>query len=361
MKIYILLISCVIFLFSIARSQESKYSFKENYKLSLPTKLTVSSHVGAINVSPSESGEIEVLYIATKNNKIISINKDDIQKEGIILKVKHDKNSLDLSVKYPVNYFHLDFSNQIHVNFEIHVPKETDCDLITDDGNISIQGLKSDQECTTDDGDIKIFEVTGNTTIKKSDSNIEIFEVIGNITIKASDSNIKLSKINGSISVNASDAIINVEEIKGSVYIRASDESMFLKNINGKEVQCRTSEGNIELINVNGEITAKTSEGHIQFTNLSGSINAYTMAGNVKGNIQKLKKPITIEAGSGDIDISIDTKLGLNLNIRGKRANTPKENFWGSSNKYFMKGEVNGGGITVNLLSIDGKIKIAYK
>ena len=342
MKKNILLLTCVIFLISIGKSQESKYSFKENYKLSAPTKLTVSSDIGAIDVIPSESSEIEVLYIIKKNNKIISINKDDIQKEGILLKVKQDKNSLDVSVKYPENYFRLDFANQIHVNFEIHVPKETYCDLITDDGNISIQGLKSDQQCKTDDGNIKIFEVTGN------------------ISIKESDGNINLSKIRGSVSVNASDAIVHAEEIEGSVYISASDESMFLKNINGK-VQCKASEGDIELINVNGEITAKTSEGHILFTNLSGSLDAYSMDGDVKGNILELKKPVTIEAGGGNIDISFTNRIGLDLNIRGIRNNTPMKKFRGSSNKYFMKGKINGGGIAVNLLSIDGKIKLTYK
>ncbi len=342
MKTIISLFACLFFLITIGKSQESRYSFKENYELSVPSKLTISTHVGAIDVIPSESSEIEVLYIAKKNNKIISINKDDIQKEGILLKVTQDKNSLDISVKYPGNYFKIDFSNQIHINFEIHVPKKTECDLITDDGDISIQGLISNQQCKTADGNIKISEVTGNTTIK------------------ASDGTIKLFKIKGSVSVNASDAIVHAEEIIGSVSINASDESMFLKNING-QVHCKASEGNIELINVNGEITAKTSEGHILFTNLSGSLDAYSMDGNVIGNVLELKKPVTIEAGGGNIDISINNKLGLDLNIRGKRDNTPINFFRGSSNKYFMRGKVNGGGIAVNLLSIDGEIKINYK
>jgi len=337
-----LLLVCLLCFVPLSNSQESKYSFKENYEFSAPIKLTVSSHVGAIDVISSESSEIEVLYIAKKNNKIVTINKDDIQKEGILLTVKQDKNSLAISVKYPDNYFKLDFSNQIHVHFELRVPKETDCDLITDDGNISIQGLKSDQECKTDDGNIDISDITGNITIKKSDSNIN------------------LSKIKGSVSVNVSDAIVHAEEIEGSVYISASDENMFLKNING-QVHCIASEGNIELINVNGEIITNTSEGDILFTNLSGSLEAITMAGNVKGNIQELKQPVTIEAGSGDIDISFTNKIGLDLNIRGIRTNTPVKNFRGSSNKYFMKGKVNGGGIAVNLLSIDGKINIESK
>ena len=341
MKTLMSLFACLFFLISISKSQESKYSFKENYELSVPSKLRVSTHVGAINIIPSESNEIEVFYIAKKNNKIISINKDDIQKKGILLNVKQDKNSLEIKVNYPENYFKLNFSDQIHVNFKIHVPKETECDLITDNGNISIQGLKSNQECTTDDGDINISEVSGN------------------INIKDSDSNIKISKIIGSISANVSDAIVHIEEIEGSVYVSASDESMYLKNINGK-VNCKASEGNIELINVNGEITAKTSEGHILFTNLSGSLNAYSMDGDVKGNILELKEPVTIEAGSGDIDISFTNKIGLDLNIRGIRNNTPAKKFRGSSNKYFMKGKVNGGGIIVNLLSIDGKINLTY-
>jgi|GEM_PF-2961900 len=62
-----------------------------------------------------------------------------------------------------------------------------------------------------------------------------------------------------------------------------------------------------------------------------------------------------------NINISINNRLGLDLNIRGIRNNIPMINFRGSSNKYFMRGIVNGGGIACNLLSIDGKIKLAYK
>ncbi len=337
--ISILLFTIII---TVCSAQSQEYSFSEKYDVEVPAKLTVSSYIGTIDIISSDVNEIELMYLITKNNRIISYNKDDIQNEGISLKVQQDKNNLDISVKYPGDYFELDFSNRIYINFEIHLPKETDCDLITHDGNISIKGLKSDQKCTTADGNITISDVNGKTTIK------------------ASDGNITLSKINGSVSVNASDAIIHAEEIKGSVYIDGSDENMFLNNING-QVHCISSEGNIELKNVNGEVTAQTSEGNIIFTNLSGSIEAYTMAGDVQGNIQELKKPITIEAGRGDIDISINKRLGLDLNIRGIRNNTPLKNFRGSSNKYFMKGKVNGGGMAVNLLSIDGKINIAYE
>lgn len=203
----------------VCSAQSQEYSFSEKYNVDVTTKLTVSSYNGAIDIISSDVNEIELRYIITKNNRILSYNKDDIQDEGISLKVQQDKNNLDISVKYPSGYFKSDFSDRIYVNFEIHVPKETDCDLITHDGNISIQGLKSNLQCKTDDGNIKISDVIGKTSIK------------------ASDGNINLSKINGSISVNVSDAIVHAEEIKGSVYIKASDESMFLKNING-QVHC---------------------------------------------------------------------------------------------------------------------------
>lgn len=134
MKKQILLIACVSFLFSIGNAQESKFSFKENYKVSSHLELTVSTHGGYVNVFPSENSEIEVFYIIKKNNKIISINKDDIKKEGISLKVEQDINSLDIKVKYPKGYLKLSLSDQISVNFEIHIPKDTDCDIITDNG-----------------------------------------------------------------------------------------------------------------------------------------------------------------------------------------------------------------------------------
>ncbi len=341
MKTLVLIFVSFSALVSLCKSQVSNYSFKENYKLSLPAILTVSSSDGNIDVISSEGNEIEVLYIIKKNNKILSMSKEDLQEEGISPEVIHSKNSLELKVKYPVNYWNLNVLNRIKVNFEIHMPQKIDCNLNTSDGNISIQGMVSNQQCKTSDGNVHIYQVTGN------------------ISIKASDGRIDLEKINGSVSVIASDAAIHANEIEGTVNIRSSDRGVHLSNINGK-VNCKTSDGNIELTDSNGDVSLKTSDGHISFINLSGSLEAKVSDGSVKGNFLELKNYLTVGTSDGNIDITIPEGLGLDLNVKGRRRNIQLENFSGTSEKNFMKGKINGGGIAVNLSTSDGRIILSY-
>ncbi len=340
MKTLVSLFISLFLLISVCKSQESNYSFKENYELSLSANLTVSSGDGNIDIISSDGSELDVFYIIIKDNKILPYSKEDLEKEKISIKTVFDKDKLRISVHYLGNS-RLDSSDKIYVNFKILVPKEINCNITTSDGNISIQGLVSNLKCITDDGSVEIHDVTGNTSVK------------------ASDGNINLAKITGSVSAVVSDAVVRVGDIKGSLYIDGSDEDMYINNIDGK-VHCISTDGNIRLKNITGDIKAKTSDGKVLFEDISGSLDAVSKDGNIKGNILELRKPLMIETGGGNVDISISGSPGLCLKLKGKRVNVPTINFKGSQNDYFLKGDVNGGGINVDILAISGKINLSY-
>ncbi len=68
-----LLVCCFIFI-SHCKSQDSDYSFKEDYDVSLPAKLSVSSSDGDMDVLPSDGKEIQV-YLHCQTGEQASFNK----------------------------------------------------------------------------------------------------------------------------------------------------------------------------------------------------------------------------------------------------------------------------------------------
>lgn len=321
MKTIFSLIICCLLSISLSWSQNSDYSFKETYDLTTPAKMKISSSDGNIEVSPGNTNKAEVLYIVRRNNKVLQISRKELEKE-LKVTVVHTGNSLDIHVEYPKTQG-FNWKDHMRVNFKITVPKETSCDLVTSDGNVSLTGLALSQQCRTSDGNIAIASVGG--------------DVVG----RTSDGNISVKQVNGAVEARTSDGNISVEDIKGNT-------------------QSVTSDGNIALSHVTGDITVSTSDGDIAFTDVSGSVKASSSDGNIRGNIVELKKSLAVRTSDGNISITVPDRLGLDLDIKGESLNVALNNFSGTSDEKYIHGKVNGGGIPVSLTS-DGNVSLSYR
>ncbi|HEY9044763.1 MAG TPA: DUF4097 family beta strand repeat-containing protein [Ohtaekwangia sp.] len=318
MKTY-LLIFTGLFIAGICHAQ-GEFSFKEHYDVSTPAKLILSSSDGNISVSPGNGNSIDVTYIVKKRNKVLNISRKELEKE-VTVNVTNTSNSLDISIKYPLNYNN--FKDRYQVSFIVTVPKETACELQSSDGNIAISGLTGDQSFKTSDGNLDISDITGKVNGKTSDGNID------------------------------------TNDVNGAVEVRTSDGNITMKNIKG-DVKAATSDGNIGLNKITGDVSVSTSDGEISFNGLSGSFSASTSDGNVHGTIIALQKALSVKTSDGSIDITIPDRLGLDLDVRGESLHVPLSNFSGTSEEKYIHGTVNGGGIAVNL-SADGNITLAYR
>lgn len=323
MKRIITLLICPFVIIFACHGQDD-YSFKETYKVSTPARLTLSSSDGNLDIKPSQGNEIQVFYIARRMGKVLDISRDELEKE-LVVEVSHNSNSVQISIKNRNENFGLfNWKDQIDVSFRVLVPEETACELFTSDGNISLQGVTSDQRCKTSDGNIHLTKITGNVEGGTSDGNIDAKNIGGDLVLKTSDGNIA------------------IEEAKGNI-------------------EAKTSDGHIRLTKVSGEINARTSDGDVTFNEVSGTLIASTSDGNVRGEIVALQKELNINTGDGNIDLTIPARMGLDLDIKGESIQVPLENFSGKSDEHYISGKSNGGGVAVRLSTSDGHVRVAYR
>lgn len=308
--------------FASAFSQDFEYSFKEEYKMNLPVELSLSSFDGDIEIFPSEGNVIQVYYIVRKDIRLMKINREELEEE-VIVDVDHDSNHLAIRVE-PKDKWTSGWHDQPNVHFKVYVPNRTSCELTTSDGNVAVRGLSGRQQ------------------------------------IKTSDGNINISEINGDITGHTSDGNINTQRVKGPVEVKTSDGDVVLDNIDGT-VRSSTSDGNIRITRVTGDITARTSDGDIDFESVSGSMDAVTSDGNVRGEFADLRNQVTIRTSDGNIDLAVPKGLGLNLNIKGESLDVPLTNFSGHSEDERIDGAINGGGVTVSLITSDGRVSLSYR
>lgn len=313
-----LLLICVV----ITKAQDSRYSFKESYELGTPAKVSVSCSDGNIEVVAFEGKKTDVFYIVKKDNKVLTISRQELEKE-FILEIVQTGNSLSIAVKNRTDASTFNWKDRMEVSFRLQVPRETACDLRTSDGNISLKGLTGDQKGRTSDGNLEFAGISGALMASTSDGNISVHKVAGPVEVKSSDGDIRFEDVNG-------------------------------------EARASTSDGNISAVRISGNASLKTSDGNISFEDLSGSLTASTSDGNVTGNVVELKRELTIKTSDGNIAVTIPSRLGLDLNIKGESLTVPLTNFTGHSDEKSIQGKSNGGGIPVNLAT-SGNVKLSYQ
>jgi DUF4097 and DUF4098 domain-containing protein YvlB len=322
MKKQLLLLCLLAFFATVSLGQEFDYSFKETYEVSTPAKLDLSSFDGDLDIIPSDGNKILVYYIAKKGGRRLKINRAELEKD-IIIDVDHTKNDLRISVRTRHENRGFSFDMSMGVAFKVYVPKDISCNLRTSDGSISLEKLNGDQSCKTSDGAINISTVAGDVYGRTSDGDVHIKQIKGPVDVGTSDGTITLSAIAGN-------------------------------------VDATTSDGNIKLDRVKGNIAVRTSDGYIDFHEISGSFKASTSDGSIKGNVVDLKNELTLKTSDGNIDVTIPSQLGLDLDIKGESLDVPFKNFSGKFDEKHVRGQANGGGIPVVLSTSGGNVTLHY-
>jgi len=299
------------------------FSFKGNYRISAPGKITITTNDGFINVSSTESNDIEVYFIVKKDNRVIDMNLDEL-KSHLNVSLISTTNEFELVITQKESDWIKNWKDRYTVSLQISAPRRSACTLKTSDGDIRLKNFQGGQYCKTSDG------------------NITIDNLNGNLTAQTSDGNINVSNIQGTCDLATSDGHINAEHIQG-------------------DLSSKTSDGDIILNDLRGENSAKTSDGNIDFVALKGSLNAQTSDGDIHGTITQLSNSLYLKTSDGNISVTIPDGLGLDLLLKGEKINTKLENFSGDTREHSIEGKIRGGGTRVELTTSDGTISLNYQ
>lgn len=286
-------------------SQDHRYSFNDKYDISAPVKLKVYTTDGFIEVKPSTGNFIEVFYIVEKGKNFLKISQAEMDKY-YILEVIDKGNLLDISLRRRNENKWEAERDRFNVSCEIFVPVETECDLTSSIGSITISNLKANQKCITIDGNVNISDIHGLVNASTSLGNVRADSICGNV---------------------------NLTNIKGD----------------------------IKIVNVVGDISATTSEGDIRIIDCVGSVVGKTTFGDIRCNMNKLIGNMKLVTRNGDIIAEVQEKAGLNMNIKGHELHIPDLDEVEKITENQIFGSVNGGGIPVEMLTTSGAATLSFK
>lgn len=289
----------------ITMAQTGDYSFKETYSVGANPKLTFTTIDGDISVSASVERQITVHFIAKRDNKLLDMNMNELS-EYFNISIADNEDGLMIETRPKLGNSLLDRRNRINLDFKVFAPARTTCDLTTVDGDLSIKGLEANQQYKTTDGNISVQGIKGDVMSSTVDGDIHIQETIGRVEAKSTD-------------------------------------------------------GDIELGNVTGNVQLKTVDGDIAFDILAGEIISSTTDGDIQGTVSALNAPCSCRTTDGDIHMTLPNEAGFNIEMKGESLGFNFKRFEGDIKDEYLKGKVNGGGVSVTLLTNDGDIELMFK
>jgi DUF4097 and DUF4098 domain-containing protein YvlB len=183
------------------------------------------------------------------------------------------------------------------------------------------------------------------------------------LQLETSDGRVDLSDLNGNISVHTSDGGIKVSQLSGTIDIGTKDGGIDAHSLTGT-VKLRSGDGRIDGTQLDGKCDAATKDGRIRVDGRFDALDIKSGDGSVTASAQpgsnmSTNWSITTRDGSVDVAIPKDFKANLDASTRdGHISLGLPVAVEGDLGKSKVRGTINGGGPTLSIHTGDGAIRL---
>ena len=241
----------------------------DSFTVSGPVTLVVTSENGWIEVSTGADDEVRV------EATLRGINKIDYE-------VSQDGNTITVEAEIDQGWF----INNVGVDITITTPVNTDVELETSNGMISLDGVEGTGTLKTSNGRIVLENVKGDFDGRTSNGKIEVETMEGNAFLRTSNGGLDLQEVTGEIDAETSNGGISYS---GDM-IPGGDNRLETSNGNVNVELLGTPSVKLDASTSNGDVTSElpitattTSDEHLIGTIGDGEAGLYIRTSN--GNV----------------------------------------------------------------------------
>jgi Putative adhesin len=183
------------------------------------------------------------------------------------------------------------------------------------------------------------------------------------LQIDTSDGRVELADLNGNIKVHTSDGAITASKLSGTIELRTSDGEITADALTGT-FKLHSGDGKINATGLDGKCDISTSDGAIHAVGRFDSLNLKSSDGPVTARAEvgsKLASMWSIATNDGRVDVDIPKDLPANLDAStsdGRITLGLPVSMQGEIGKKSVRGTLNGGGPTLFIHSSDGSIRL---
>jgi Putative adhesin len=148
-------------------------------------------------------------------------------------------------------------------------------------------------------------------------------------------------------------AVISASNVNGDLTLRGTRSGARLVNVNG----------GIAVNGVQGNVSVETINGLIALTGLDGGVKATTVNGGIDAKLSDVAEDLWFETVNGAVSLRLPAGSRMTLDASMAHgvveSDFAVEGSGGAKKRNFLKGDVNGGGSTVVVRSVNGVIQIS--
>ena len=272
------------------------YVYRKSLNLPVDGRMELDLGFGNVNVIGADTAGGEIVLQATGD-----IEDPGMLGRRLLMRMKRENREASVSVESDRGE---SFSDRINLEATVTVPRQTDIDVNTSGGHISVTHLR------------------------------------GNHDVKTSGGHITLDDLSGTISADTRGGHITGSRVDG-------------------ELDLSTSGGHINLTRASGRVDLSTGGGHITREQITGAGEAKTSGGNISAAIQLLNGPVEFNTSAGNISLQLPRSVQADILIRGNRASIDNVfDFSGEQTEGRIEGTINGGGVPVSAHCGYGNVSI---
>lgn len=272
------------------------YVYRKSFDLPNNKNVDLDLSFGNVNIVGGDAPGGEIVLQATGD-----VEDPDLLAKNMLMQVKQHNGNTDFSIS---SKDRPSFSDQINLEATVTVPKQTNFNVSTSGGHISVTNLEGNQQLETAGGHISLDDLSGTTYAKTSGGHITGDQIEGNITLTTSGGHIKIEKATGNVNLSTGGGHINIDQLDGEGQAKTSggNISADIRHLQGP-LELNTSAGNISLLlprSINTDITARGTR-----TSISDAFdfNGTQTEGKIEGAINGGGVPITAHCGYGNVSI----------------------------------------------------------
>ncbi len=156
--------------------------WSKTYKISGKADLRVTTSDASITVDTWDQNTIEA-HITTRNYKI--------GEGGITIHDTQNGDSVELELRFPQMHFNFSFHNNRQVEISIHMPRQGQVNLHTEDGSIHLANFKGAMELESGDGNLEVDSVDGTLHAHTGDGHIRAQGRFDGLEIRTGDGHVE--------------------------------------------------------------------------------------------------------------------------------------------------------------------------
>ncbi|MFH1196836.1 MAG: DUF4097 family beta strand repeat-containing protein [bacterium] len=227
---------------------------EKTFKVNKGELLKIEIDVGDLKINSWDKDECYIKITGNKNAK------EDIEFEV-------EKTSYGVYIKGEKEDGFFDWSNNYNVLVEVSLPRDFNTELRTSGGDIHLTDIDGKNELKTSGGDVEIKFITGEINARTSGGDMKLNDIVGFTRISTSGGDIDVRNLKGDIDASTSGGNVELEVENGKIDASTSGGNVRLTYKGGnKGIDLSTSGGNINVTVPRGfkaHAMLKTSAGEV--------------------------------------------------------------------------------------------------